>query len=71
MSILTHSHNKEILGEVPLLAGLAAISSGIAEWRKRAQAREELSHLTERDARDIGLTAAQVEFEASKPFWRA
>ena len=67
MSILTHSHYKEIWGEKALLASLAVVS----EWRKRAKAREELSHLTERDARDIGLTAAQVEFEASKPFWRA
>ena len=67
MSVLTHSHYKEFWAEKSLLATLAAIS----EWRKRARAREELSHLTERDARDIGLTAAQVEFEASKPFWRA
>ena len=66
MSVLTHSHYKEFWAEKSLLATLAAIS----EWRKRARAREELSHLTERDARDIGLTAAQVEFEASKPFWR-
>ncbi|MDF3073914.1 MAG: hypothetical protein K0S54_1581 [Alphaproteobacteria bacterium] len=67
MSILTHNHYKEFWAEKSLLASLAVVS----EWRKRARAREELSHLTERDARDIGLTAAQVEFEASKPFWQA
>lgn len=66
MSTLTHSHYKEFWAEKPLQASLAVI----AEWRKRAQARSELAHLTERDARDLGLTAAQVEFEASKPFWK-
>jgi uncharacterized protein YjiS (DUF1127 family) len=66
MSILTHNHYKEFWVEKSLLASLAVVS----EWRKRARAREELSHLSERDARDIGLTAAQVEFEASKPFWQ-
>lgn len=67
MSTLTHSHHKESFGEKTLLAGLAAV----AEWQKRARARAELAQLTERDARDMGLTAAQVEFEASKPFWKA
>jgi uncharacterized protein YjiS (DUF1127 family) len=40
-------------------------------WQRRAQERSELVHLTNRDARDIGLTESQLEFEASKPFWRA
>ncbi len=67
MSVLTHTGHKEFFGEKTLLAGLAVV----AEWQKRARARNELAHLTERDARDIGVTAAQIEFEASKPFWRA
>jgi uncharacterized protein YjiS (DUF1127 family) len=66
MSVLTHNYYKEFWVEKSLLASLAVVS----EWRKRAKAREELSHLSERDARDIGLTAAQVEFEVSKPFWQ-
>ena len=40
-------------------------------WQKRALERHELAQLTSRDARDIGLTDSQLEFEASKPFWRA
>lgn len=67
MSDLILNHYKEFWVEKSLLASLAMVK----EWRKRAHAREELSHLSERDARDIGLTAAQVEFEASKPFWKA
>jgi uncharacterized protein YjiS (DUF1127 family) len=67
MSDLILSGYKEFWVEKSLLASLAAVK----EWRKRARERDELAHLNERDARDIGLTAAQVEFEASKPFWRA
>jgi len=67
MSDLTLTHYKEFWAEKSLLASFAVIG----EWRKRARARAELAHLSERDARDIGLTAAQVEFEASKPFWQA
>ncbi|MGE0151981.1 MAG: DUF1127 domain-containing protein [Reyranellaceae bacterium] len=67
MSDLTLTHHKEFWAEKPLLAGLAVVG----EWRRRARARNELAHLSERDARDIGLTAAQISFEASKPFWRA
>ncbi len=40
-------------------------------WHQRAQERHELAQLTSRDARDIGLAPSQLEFEASKPFWRA
>jgi uncharacterized protein YjiS (DUF1127 family) len=40
-------------------------------WQKRAHERHELAQLTSRDARDIGLSQSQIEFEASKPFWRA
>ncbi|MEO8557833.1 MAG: DUF1127 domain-containing protein [Rhodospirillales bacterium] len=40
-------------------------------WQQRAQERHELTQLSSRDARDIGLTDSQLEFEANKPFWRA
>lgn len=42
----------------------------VALWRRRMREREELSHWTERDIRDAGMTRAAVEFEMSKPFWR-
>ena len=67
MSVLIHNHYKEFWAEKSLLASLAVV----AEWRKRARARKELAQLTERDARDMGLSVSQIQFEASKPFWRA
>ena len=67
MSLLIHNHYKEFWAEKSLLASLAVE----AEWRKRGRARAELAQLSERDARDMGLTVSQIQFEASKPFWRA
>lgn len=36
----------------------------------RARSRNEMRHLNEHSLKDIGLTAVDVEREASKPFWR-
>lgn len=42
----------------------------LAAWTERAQARSELRRLSDRSLADIGLSRAQVEREAAKPFWR-
>lgn len=38
--------------------------------RQRARLRRDLQWLEERQFRDIGLTRADLEAEAAKPFWR-
>jgi len=40
-------------------------------WRQRARDRAELAQLTARDARDLGIDPGVINYEASKPFWRA
>ncbi|SLN73268.1 hypothetical protein OCH7691_03582 [Oceanibacterium hippocampi] len=40
-------------------------------WQTRASERVHLSSLDARALRDIGLSAADVEREARKPFWQA
>ena len=40
------------------------------EWRRRTRERAQLAGLDERMLRDIGLTRADAEFLANKPFWR-
>jgi uncharacterized protein YjiS (DUF1127 family) len=40
-------------------------------WSERAYQRRRLQALTQRDLHDLGLTSADVEQEASKPFWRS
>jgi uncharacterized protein YjiS (DUF1127 family) len=52
-------------------AGFAAITETIHTWRERFQQRRELSHWSERDMHDIGLSRTEVMAEAEKPFWRA
>jgi len=41
----------------------------LREWRHRIRARQELARLDDRMLRDIGLTHAEREFLANKPFW--
>jgi uncharacterized protein YjiS (DUF1127 family) len=42
----------------------------LRQWRKRARERAELTALDDRSLKDIGLTRADAEFLANKPFWR-
>ena len=43
----------------------------LASWRQRAADREHLLTLDDGLLRDIGLSRADVDFEAGKAFWRA
>jgi uncharacterized protein YjiS (DUF1127 family) len=40
------------------------------EWRRRSRERTQLATLDDRMLRDIGLTHADREFLANKPFWK-
>ena len=42
----------------------------IREWRRRSRERAQLAALDDRMLRDIGLSCADREFLANKPFWR-
>ncbi len=42
----------------------------IGEWRRRNRERVELATLDRRMLADIGLTEAEREFLANKPFWK-
>ena len=50
---------------------LAALKKTITTWRRRSRERRELLSLDSRAIRDLGTTPQAVQFEASKPFWRA
>jgi uncharacterized protein YjiS (DUF1127 family) len=47
-----------------------AFEQGLA-WLERARQRRQLRQLGDHMLKDIGLSRADVEAEASKPFWRA
>ena len=39
-------------------------------WRQRARERAELAGLNDRVLADIGLSRAEAQFLANKPFWK-
>jgi uncharacterized protein YjiS (DUF1127 family) len=47
------------------------LKTWIAEWRRRARERRELSELGERDRHDLCISRCDAQREAQKPFWRA
>lgn len=54
----------------PLSRVLVAVALGLARWDDRRRTRVALSRLDAHLARDIGLSAASIAAECSKPFWR-
>lgn len=50
---------------------MAAFLRGVAESVRRARQRRDLAALSDHSLRDIGLSRTDVDFEISKPFWRA
>ena len=72
------THDRAESGSVAFLGGPrswrqgaeAALVAGLV-WRDRARQRRELMELDGRLLKDIGVSRAEAEFEARKPFWRA
>jgi uncharacterized protein YjiS (DUF1127 family) len=42
----------------------------LRQWRRRAHERRELAGFNDQMLQDIGITRADAEFLANKPFWR-
>jgi uncharacterized protein YjiS (DUF1127 family) len=57
--------------QAPLAATFGALGQLVATWRRRANERRELANLDARTIRDLGLSTGEIQFEASKPFWRS
>ena len=53
-----------------LIGMLVRLVDNVAIARERRKQRRALARLDDRLLRDIGLSAADVEGEVSKPFWR-
>jgi uncharacterized protein YjiS (DUF1127 family) len=67
MSIYTtHSMTNH---HVPSL--LSEVAETLHVWHERYRTRKDLSQLSARDIRDVGLSWTDVAWEANKPFWRA
>lgn len=67
MSTLNH----EMMTNHHVAGVLSQLSETLHIWRQRYQERQELSHWTERDLHDVGLSRSDIAHETEKPFWRA
>ncbi len=56
--------------KAPLAGTFTAFNQILNTWRRRSRERSELSRLDQRTIRDLGLSSGDIQFEASKPFWR-
>ena len=50
---------------------LTNLGLGLTTWLVRLSSRNELSSLTDRDLRDIGVSLCDARRETAKPFWMA
>ncbi|MCB1956769.1 MAG: DUF1127 domain-containing protein [Rhodocyclaceae bacterium] len=64
---LPRAARRSALARQPLLLRLAGL---VVLWARRHRARAELRVLDPHILRDIGVSRAQADFEADKPFWR-
>ena len=53
-----------------LWAAVSWVIETLFDWQERARQRHELRTLGDFMLKDIGLSRADVEREASKPFWK-
>jgi len=51
--------------------GLDSMVDTLLSWQRRHKDRMHLMALDDRLLRDIGISPADVDREASKPFWRS
>ena len=56
--------------KAPLAGTYTALNQIFSTWRRRARERRELATLDRRTIHDLGLSTSEIQFEASKPFWR-
>jgi uncharacterized protein YjiS (DUF1127 family) len=77
VSLSASALSRHSLGDLLRLQLAAALAIGMRvagvakEWRIRAQSRDDLARMGEREWRDLGLTRGEVLHEIRKPFWSA
>ena len=50
---------------------IVKVTDTVLDWQDRARQRHRLGEMDDRLLRDIGVSRADLENEAAKPFWRA
>lgn len=49
---------------------LTCVAEVLWQWSERAKQRRQLSGLTPRELKDVGISVEAAAAEAAKPFWR-
>lgn len=60
----------EWIAAPPLAQPPRGVLASLRSWRRRYAERRQLASLDARTLRDIGITRADAQHEAAKPFWR-
>ncbi|WGF90553.1 DUF1127 domain-containing protein [Marinivivus vitaminiproducens] len=79
LSVVTSQGDIVTVRPIERSTGIFARVAGFAEqaldsmlvWQERHKQRLQLRELSQHMRHDIGLTDAEIETEANKPFWRA
>ena len=58
-------------GSSKIVSRFSSAADALDAWFERRRSRRFLASLDDRMLRDVGLSAADVDRECSKPFWRA
>lgn len=61
---------KQTAGRVTVWTLAARVVITLLDWQRRAMDRTRLRQMDDHMLRDIGLSRADIEGEASKPFWK-
>jgi uncharacterized protein YjiS (DUF1127 family) len=70
INLLGYAASASVLETKPHVSS-QQLKTWIAEWRRRARERRELSELDERDRHDLCISRCDAQREAQKPFWQA
>jgi uncharacterized protein YjiS (DUF1127 family) len=54
-----------------LSALIVSVTDTVLDWQERSRQRHRLGEMDDHLLHDIGLSRADLEYEAAKPFWRA
>jgi uncharacterized protein YjiS (DUF1127 family) len=64
-----HQRQRERTRAGSTRAVIADIMALVRAWRERRRARRQLSVMSARELRDIGLCRGEIGYEIGKPFW--
>jgi len=73
--VINGQHGTSVKSAAPrAMTGISAVTlrllATLSAWQERANSRRELLRLDSRALNDIGISRADAEHEADKPFWR-